>query len=52
VNGFSSVRSGVSTSVIGGIRPGKGGRAGAIGSLLLGIPEAGELRYVGRVGSG
>ena len=38
--------------VIGGIRPGKGGRTGAIGSLLLGIPEAGELRYVGRVGSG
>lgn len=38
--------------VIGGIRPGKGGRTGAIGSLLLGIPDASGLRYVGRVGSG
>lgn len=38
--------------VIGGIRPGKGGRTGAIGSLLVGIPEADGLRYVGRVGSG
>jgi bifunctional non-homologous end joining protein LigD len=38
--------------VIGGIRPGKGERRGGIGSLLLGIPDAGGLRYVGRVGSG
>jgi len=38
--------------VIGAIRPGKGGRSGAIGSLLLGIPDAEGLRYVGRVGSG
>ncbi|WP_404433541.1 ATP-dependent DNA ligase [Microbacterium lacus] len=38
--------------VIGAIRPGRGGRSGAIGSLLLGIPEAEGLRYVGRVGSG
>lgn len=39
--------------VIGGIRPGKGERRGGIGSLLLGIPtDDGELRYVGRVGSG
>jgi len=38
--------------VIGAIRPGKGGRAGGIGSLLLGIPSADGLRYVGRVGSG
>jgi len=38
--------------VVGGIRPGKGGRSGAIGSLLLGIPHADGLRYVGRVGSG
>ena len=38
--------------VIGGIRPGRGGRTGAIGSLLMGIPSAAGLRYVGRVGSG
>lgn len=38
--------------VVGGIRPGKGGRTGAIGSLLLGIPDGDDLRYVGRVGSG
>ena len=38
--------------VIGGIRPGKGGRTGQIGSLLLGIPSEDGLQYVGRVGSG
>ena len=40
--------------VIGGWRAGRGGRAGRIGSLLLGIPEPDgrTLRYVGRVGSG
>jgi bifunctional non-homologous end joining protein LigD len=38
--------------VIGGIRPGKGGRNGTIGSLLLGIPDERGLRYAGRVGSG
>jgi bifunctional non-homologous end joining protein LigD len=38
--------------VIGGWRPGKGRRAGGVGSLLVGIPEAGALRYVGRVGTG
>lgn len=38
--------------VIAGIRPGKGNRAGAIGSLLLAIPEGDGLRYIGRVGSG
>ncbi|PZU49594.1 MAG: ATP-dependent DNA ligase [Microbacterium sp.] len=38
--------------VVGGIRPGRGGRAGSIGSLLLGIPDDDGLRYVGRVGSG
>lgn len=38
--------------VVGAIRPGKGGRAGQIGSLLLGIPSSDGLRYVGRVGSG
>jgi bifunctional non-homologous end joining protein LigD len=38
--------------VIGGWRPGKGRRAQAVGSLLMGIPAAGGLRYVGRVGTG
>ncbi|GAA3020065.1 ATP-dependent DNA ligase [Microbacterium dextranolyticum] len=38
--------------VVGGIRPGRGTRAGRIGSLLVGIPDADGLRYVGRVGSG
>ena len=38
--------------VVGGWRPGKGGRQGSVGSLLVGIPDAGSLRYVGRVGSG
>ena len=38
--------------VVGGWRPGTGNREGTIGALLLGIPEDGKLRYVGRVGSG
>ena len=38
--------------VIGGIRPGKGNRAGTIGSLLVGVPSADGLQYAGRVGSG
>ncbi|MXS73706.1 ATP-dependent DNA ligase [Microbacterium sp. CSI-V] len=38
--------------VIGGIRPGKGNRSGAIGSLLVGVPTADGLQYAGRVGSG
>ncbi|WP_295830907.1 ATP-dependent DNA ligase [uncultured Microbacterium sp.] len=38
--------------VIGGIRPGKGNRAGTIGSLLVGVPGPGGLHYAGRVGSG
>ena len=38
--------------VVGGWRPGTGNREGTIGALLLGIPEDGQLRYVGRVGSG
>ncbi|PVY29333.1 ATP-dependent DNA ligase [Williamsia muralis] len=38
--------------VIGGWRPGKGGRSQRIGSLLMGLPEATGLRYVGRVGTG
>jgi bifunctional non-homologous end joining protein LigD len=38
--------------VIGGWRPGKGRRADTIGSLLLGLPDADRLRYVGQVGTG
>jgi bifunctional non-homologous end joining protein LigD len=38
--------------VIAGWAPGKGRREGTIGSLLLGIPEDGRLRYVGQVGTG
>ncbi|MDO5668617.1 MAG: ATP-dependent DNA ligase [Corynebacterium sp.] len=38
--------------VVIGARHGKGGRAGGIGSLLLAVPEEGELRYAGRVGTG
>ena len=38
--------------VIGGWQPGEGRRAGAIGSLLLGLPEGKQLRYVGKVGTG
>ena len=38
--------------VVGGWRPGRGNRTGAIGSLLLGVPADAGLRYVGRVGTG
>jgi len=38
--------------VIAGWRPGRGRREGQVGSLLLGVPDEGGLRYVGRVGSG
>jgi bifunctional non-homologous end joining protein LigD len=38
--------------VVGGWRPGKGGRQRSVGSLLVGIPAGKKLRYVGRVGSG
>ncbi|QPE03681.1 ATP-dependent DNA ligase [Microbacterium schleiferi] len=38
--------------VIGGIRPGQGGRSGTIGSLLVGIPGPDGLHYAGRVGTG
>lgn len=38
--------------VVGGWRPGKGGREETVGSLLVGIPAGGKLDYVGRVGSG
>ncbi|HLG68293.1 MAG TPA: non-homologous end-joining DNA ligase [Acidimicrobiales bacterium] len=38
--------------VIGGWTAGEGGRGGTIGALLLGIPDGGGLRYVGKVGTG
>lgn len=38
--------------VVGGWRPGRGRRAGGVGSLLLGINVDGRLTYVGRVGTG
>ncbi|WP_458041317.1 MULTISPECIES: ATP-dependent DNA ligase [Bacteria] len=38
--------------VIGAIRPGRGGRSGSIGSLLLGVPGPDGLQYAGRVGTG
>ncbi|MCC2034153.1 ATP-dependent DNA ligase [Microbacterium allomyrinae] len=38
--------------VIGAIRPGRGGRSGGIGSLLVGVPDGDIIRYAGRVGSG
>jgi bifunctional non-homologous end joining protein LigD len=39
--------------VIGGWLPGEGGRAGRLGALVVGEPDAeGALRYAGRVGTG
>lgn len=38
--------------VIGGWKPGEGARAGRIGSLLVGVYDAGELQYSGHVGTG
>jgi bifunctional non-homologous end joining protein LigD len=38
--------------IVGGWRPGNGRRESTVGSLLLGIPGDGGLRYVGRVGTG
>ena len=38
--------------VVGGWTEGKGGRAGRIGALLLGIPGDDGLEYVGKVGTG
>ena len=38
--------------VVGGINPGKGARAGLVGSLLMGVHTAGGLAYAGRVGTG
>ncbi|MBB3602037.1 bifunctional non-homologous end joining protein LigD [Mycolicibacterium sp. BK556] len=39
-------------AVIGGWREGNGGRSSGIGALLLGIPDEGGLRFIGRVGTG
>ncbi|CAA9525504.1 MAG: DNA_ligase_IV_Ku-like [uncultured Solirubrobacteraceae bacterium] len=38
--------------VVGGWLPGEGKRRDRIGALLVGVPEAGRLRYAGRVGTG
>ena len=38
--------------VIGGWKPGEGARGGRIGSLLVGVQEAGQLVYCGHVGTG
>jgi bifunctional non-homologous end joining protein LigD len=38
--------------VVVGWRPGAGRRSNTIGSLLLAVPQEGELTYVGRVGTG
>jgi bifunctional non-homologous end joining protein LigD len=38
--------------VVGGWKPGEGGRAGWIGSLLVGVYEDGSLVYCGHVGTG
>ncbi|MGI8920832.1 MAG: non-homologous end-joining DNA ligase [Solirubrobacteraceae bacterium] len=40
------------TLVIGGWLAGEGTRSGRLGALAVGRPEDGELRYVGRVGTG
>ncbi|MFF5989914.1 non-homologous end-joining DNA ligase [Prauserella flavalba] len=39
-------------AVIGGWRPGEGKRSDTFGSLMLGLPEDGGLRYIGQVGTG
>lgn len=38
--------------VVGGWKPGEGRRAGTVGSLLVGVPAAGGLTYLGHVGTG
>ncbi|MEV4893107.1 non-homologous end-joining DNA ligase [Nonomuraea sp. NPDC055795] len=38
--------------LVGGWKPGEGRRSGMIGSLLVGVPSADGLRYVGHVGTG
>jgi bifunctional non-homologous end joining protein LigD len=39
-------------AVVGGWNPGEGGRAGQIGSLLIGVHGPGGLQYAGHVGTG
>jgi len=39
-------------AMVGGFLPGDGARAGAFGSLLLGLWDEGGLRWIGAVGSG
>ncbi|WP_199431463.1 non-homologous end-joining DNA ligase [Qaidamihabitans albus] len=39
-------------AVIGGWRPGEGKRSDTFGSLMLGLPAEGGLRYIGQVGTG
>jgi bifunctional non-homologous end joining protein LigD len=39
-------------AVVGGWKPGEGGRAGLIGSLLIGVQGPGGLDYAGHVGTG
>jgi bifunctional non-homologous end joining protein LigD len=39
-------------AVVGGWKPGEGGRSGRIGSLLIGVQAAGGLAYAGHVGTG
>ena len=38
--------------VVGGWQPGEGNREGYLGSLLVGVHDAGALRYCGKVGTG
>jgi bifunctional non-homologous end joining protein LigD len=38
--------------IVGGWQPGEGRREGAIGSLLLGLPDGDGLHYAGKVGTG
>jgi bifunctional non-homologous end joining protein LigD len=38
--------------VIGGWTPGEGGRSSTLGALAAGVMEDGELKYVGKVGTG
>jgi bifunctional non-homologous end joining protein LigD len=40
------------TCLVGGWRPERGTAAGRIGALLLGVPDGGDLVFVGTVGSG
>lgn len=39
-------------AVVGGFTPGRGGRSGSFGSLLLGLWDGDRLRWIGSVGTG